>query len=32
MIPPDGVHLVTGPLYNNGPFVTSLLCSGAIIS
>jgi len=24
-IPPDGVHLVTGPLYHNGPFVTSLL-------
>ena len=23
--PPDGVHLVTGPLYHNGPFVTSLL-------
>lgn len=25
IIPPDGVHLVTGPLYHNGPFVTSLL-------
>jgi hypothetical protein len=25
MIPPDGVHLVTGPLYRNEPFVTSLL-------
>jgi bile acid-coenzyme A ligase len=24
-IPVDGVHLVTGPLYHNGPFVTSLL-------
>jgi bile acid-coenzyme A ligase len=24
-IPADGVHLVTGPLYHNGPFVTSLL-------
>ena len=24
-IPSDGVHLVTGPLYHNGPFVTSLL-------
>jgi bile acid-coenzyme A ligase len=24
-IPPDGVHLVTGPLYHNGPFITSLL-------
>ncbi|HKQ64912.1 MAG TPA: AMP-binding protein, partial [Methylomirabilota bacterium] len=24
-IPPDGVHLVTGPLYHNGPFLTSLL-------
>ena len=24
-IPPDGVHLVTGPLYHNGPFVTSVL-------
>ena len=24
-IPPDGVQLVTGPLYHNGPFVTSLL-------
>jgi bile acid-coenzyme A ligase len=24
-IAPDGVHLVTGPLYHNGPFVTSLL-------
>jgi len=25
IIPPDGAHLVTGPLYHNGPFVTSLL-------
>src|SRR5215475_981322 len=24
-IPADGVHLVTGPLYHNGPFTTSLL-------
>ena len=24
-IPTDGVHLVTGPLYHNGPFTTSLL-------
>ena len=24
-IPADGVHLVTGPLYHNGPFITSLL-------
>ena len=24
-IPSDGVHLVTGPLYHNGPFTTSLL-------
>jgi bile acid-coenzyme A ligase len=24
-IPADGVHLVTGPLYHNGPFVTSVL-------
>ncbi|HXJ83837.1 MAG TPA: AMP-binding protein [Candidatus Methylomirabilis sp.] len=24
-IPSDGVHLVTGPLYHNGPFSTSLL-------
>jgi bile acid-coenzyme A ligase len=24
-IPVSGVHLVTGPLYHNGPFVTSLL-------
>ena len=24
-IPTGGVHLVTGPLYHNGPFVTSLL-------
>src|SRR5262249_32186054 len=24
-IPADGVHLVTGPLYHNGPFFTSLL-------
>jgi bile acid-coenzyme A ligase len=24
-IPVNGVHLVTGPLYHNGPFVTSLL-------
>src|SRR5499433_3074669 len=24
-IPPDGVHLVTGPLYHNGSFVTALL-------
>ena len=24
-IPRDGVHLVTGPLYHNGPFSTSLL-------
>jgi bile acid-coenzyme A ligase len=24
-IPDDGVHLVTGPLYHNGPFTTSLL-------
>jgi len=24
-IPPAGVHLVTGPLYHNGPFLTSLL-------
>jgi bile acid-coenzyme A ligase len=24
-IPQDGVHLVTGPLYHNGPFVTSAL-------
>src|SRR5262245_42115391 len=24
-IPADGAHLVTGPLYHNGPFVTSLL-------
>lgn len=24
-IPMNGVHLVTGPLYHNGPFVTSLL-------
>jgi bile acid-coenzyme A ligase len=24
-IPRDGVHLVTGPLYHNGPFTTSLL-------
>jgi bile acid-coenzyme A ligase len=24
-IPHDGVHLVTGPLYHNGPFTTSLL-------
>jgi len=24
-IPAGGVHLVTGPLYHNGPFVTSLL-------
>jgi bile acid-coenzyme A ligase len=23
-IPADGVHLVTGPLYHNGPFITSL--------
>jgi bile acid-coenzyme A ligase len=24
-IPADGVHLVTGPLYHNGPFTTSVL-------
>ena len=24
-IPEDGVHLVTGPLYHNGPFTTSVL-------
>ena len=24
-VPPDGVHLVTGPLYHNGPLTTSLL-------
>jgi bile acid-coenzyme A ligase len=24
-MPQDGVHLVTGPLYHNGPFVTSVL-------
>jgi bile acid-coenzyme A ligase len=24
-VPADGVHLVTGPLYHNGPFMTSLL-------
>lgn len=24
-VPADGVHLVTGPLYHNGPFITSLL-------
>jgi bile acid-coenzyme A ligase len=24
-IPSDGVHLVTGPLYHNGPLITSLL-------
>ena len=24
-IPSDGVHLTTGPLYHNGPFLTSLL-------
>jgi bile acid-coenzyme A ligase len=24
-VPPNGVHLVTGPLYHNGPFTTSVL-------
>src|SRR5207244_11682806 len=24
-VPQDGVHLVTGPLYHNGPFMTSVL-------